>query len=58
MLKCLLTDLPKNDMIDLVDSYDTYITNWVDDNANYKVKTDVIPFTMLEYYQEWLNTEV
>lgn len=55
MLKTILNDMSKEEIIEFVDKYDTYITNFVDDNENYKLKTDVIPQNMIEYYEEYIN---
>lgn len=57
MLKTILNDMTKEEIIKFVDKYDTYITNFVDDNENYRLKTDVIPQNMIEYYDEYINSE-
>jgi len=53
MLKTELRELTKDEIIDLVDSYDTYITDFVDDNAGHKLKDDVIPMNLLEYMEDY-----
>lgn len=50
MLKTELRELDKEQIIDLVDAYDTYITNFCDDNAGNKLVDDVCPVCLLEFY--------
>lgn len=57
MLRTILNDMTKEEIIEFVDKYDTYIMNFVDDNEDYKLKTDVIPQNMIEYYEEYINSE-
>lgn len=55
MLRTELNELTKDEIIELVDSYDTYISDFCDDNAGYKLKNDVIPMNLLEYMDEYNN---
>lgn len=50
MLKTELRELDKEEIIDLIDKYDTYIINYCDDNAGYKLIDDVCPVCLLEFY--------
>lgn len=46
--------MKKDEIIELFDAYDTYITNFCDDNTGYKLGDEVYPENVLEFIDnEW-----
>ena len=51
-------DLTHEELIDLLDAYDTYIINFMDDNAGLKIQDDVCPACVMEFYDnEYMNRD-
>ena len=46
----LLQDLSKDELIDLIDKYDSYIIEFCSNNAGYKLEDDVVPCCVGEFY--------
>lgn len=52
----ILEDLSKEELIDLIDKYDSYIIEFCKDNAGYKLEDDVVPSCVGEFYDnDYLN---
>lgn len=58
MLKRELQALSKDELIDLIDKYDSYIIDFCDRNSGYKLEDDIIPACVLEFYDnEYSNMD-
>lgn len=45
-----LNKLTKKELIDLIDSYDTYIINFCDNNEGARLNYDCTPCCLMEFY--------
>lgn len=57
-LKQELKDLTTEELIDLLDAYDTYIIDFMGENAGLRIEDDVCPACLMEFYDnDYMNSD-
>lgn len=51
-------DLTTEELIDLLDAYDTYIIDFMSENAGLRIEDDVCPACLMEFYDnDYMNRD-